>query len=677
MIDFEQCEKERKYDYYSCFKGLLLNQNIDKLSKQLMRKLENYETSQNLELVFEPIKQNEKFEDLVNSQLGDILNETLPDAVESVTLSKHPAYYFSNEADRRSSAKDIESCADFKEKAFLKKSNKLGSLRSSGRGGGMSWGVPGGVVGAENGGGEPDHVQIQKLLKSNSETNFGVRRVEDGVGDLEVKSSYHADRQKQRNSYLNQEKKLENSSEKNHQNRQKNPLEATPVSHPQPIHPNQAPKPLEQLSAENQPYRRYLKGSAVLGPETHQNDSSTSNLFFVGNNGEIVQTNELQNSKNTQNLADLADLENQAVLGDISQPEVRNRSQLVEKERSGPAEYQYTTKNRQGGLLTGQSPNMLNRSSFENPRSLLILQPTEKFSVGYLDVENLHEDEERRVIQSEGYNRGASEKSQKFKNSANLEGYDHPSGQIEADGVFGGRDSPHSHQKSAKFGQNPNSRNQSYLAQIHNTEDKQSPDRHTMNRKSQSEKLIHPQNLSKLQKQQKSPSTNSRQKHVPQLPESTQKLKAELDECVQAAINLHQKLQMDDDLENGSKQSNGPGSAVATQELLESKNQSIFRTNAEIFFSRRDQEEEFDLARIMNFESFKLIYEGTDDLPIRASCFSPDGQYLCIGSNSKMLNVYSLENVLYNYVSRKKDENLSKLEEERDRGEKGRARGCL
>jgi WD40 repeat protein len=47
---------------------------------------------------------------------------------------------------------------------------------------------------------------------------------------------------------------------------------------------------------------------------------------------------------------------------------------------------------------------------------------------------------------------------------------------------------------------------------------------------------------------------------------------------------------------------------------------------------------------------FNVIYEGSDTLPIRAASFSPDGQYLTVGSNSRIMNVYSLENIIQNYV---------------------------
>lgn len=58
----------------------------------------------------------------------------------------------------------------------------------------------------------------------------------------------------------------------------------------------------------------------------------------------------------------------------------------------------------------------------------------------------------------------------------------------------------------------------------------------------------------------------------------------------------------------------------------------------------QSMQDEIDLSE------FNVIYEGSDSLPIRAACFSPDGQFLSIGSNSKLLNVYCLENIIANYV---------------------------
>ena len=42
-------------------------------------------------------------------------------------------------------------------------------------------------------------------------------------------------------------------------------------------------------------------------------------------------------------------------------------------------------------------------------------------------------------------------------------------------------------------------------------------------------------------------------------------------------------------------------------------------------------------------------------LPVRASAFSPDGRSLLIGSNSGILNLYNLENVIWNYLFKDMD----------------------
>lgn len=49
-------------------------------------------------------------------------------------------------------------------------------------------------------------------------------------------------------------------------------------------------------------------------------------------------------------------------------------------------------------------------------------------------------------------------------------------------------------------------------------------------------------------------------------------------------------------------------------------------------------------------DKFRVIYEGTDSLPVRGAAFSPDGQYLSIGSNSRILNIYNIQNIIQNYV---------------------------
>lgn len=54
---------------------------------------------------------------------------------------------------------------------------------------------------------------------------------------------------------------------------------------------------------------------------------------------------------------------------------------------------------------------------------------------------------------------------------------------------------------------------------------------------------------------------------------------------------------------------------------------------------------------------FELIYEGCDTLPVRAVAFSKSGQNLIVGSNSGVLNLYSLKNIVKNY-SMKGNENF-------------------
>ena len=47
-----------------------------------------------------------------------------------------------------------------------------------------------------------------------------------------------------------------------------------------------------------------------------------------------------------------------------------------------------------------------------------------------------------------------------------------------------------------------------------------------------------------------------------------------------------------------------------------------------------------------------------DVQPIRSACFSPDGDYLAIGANSKMLQVFSLNNILRNSSGRDQEQQL-------------------
>ena len=45
------------------------------------------------------------------------------------------------------------------------------------------------------------------------------------------------------------------------------------------------------------------------------------------------------------------------------------------------------------------------------------------------------------------------------------------------------------------------------------------------------------------------------------------------------------------------------------------------------------------------------IFCDIDELPIRAASFSPDGAFFAVGTNSKRLSIYSIENILNGQVA--------------------------
>lgn len=49
---------------------------------------------------------------------------------------------------------------------------------------------------------------------------------------------------------------------------------------------------------------------------------------------------------------------------------------------------------------------------------------------------------------------------------------------------------------------------------------------------------------------------------------------------------------------------------------------------------------------------FELIYEGCDTLPVRTASFSKKGDHLIVGSNSGVLNLYNLKNIIKNYANK-------------------------
>src|SRR5437879_1825379 len=47
-----------------------------------------------------------------------------------------------------------------------------------------------------------------------------------------------------------------------------------------------------------------------------------------------------------------------------------------------------------------------------------------------------------------------------------------------------------------------------------------------------------------------------------------------------------------------------------------------------------------------DFSSIKELFKVVDTNPIRAACFSPDGQNFVLGTNSKCLKIYHIANIL-------------------------------
>lgn len=88
---------------------------------------------------------------------------------------------------------------------------------------------------------------------------------------------------------------------------------------------------------------------------------------------------------------------------------------------------------------------------------------------------------------------------------------------------------------------------------------------------------------------------------------------------------------------------------MSKEDFHKSTLNNIYSSYQSNFSPKRNQ----NRAQFLSEDNFKVIYEGSDTLPIRAAAFSQDGQYFSIGSNSRVLNVYSIQNILFNYVKNK------------------------
>lgn len=116
------------------------------------------------------------------------------------------------------------------------------------------------------------------------------------------------------------------------------------------------------------------------------------------------------------------------------------------------------------------------------------------------------------------------------------------------------------------------------------------------------------------------------------------------------------KIAMEEPERKEVKQSKSK-SYVYMESVRESKMEPFLeqfnRKHAQSHYMGNNKSAEFGTVQnpLFNLNDMVEIFSDFDELPIRAGCFSPDGEYFCVGSNSKKLTIYSVESAINSFVT--------------------------